>query len=140
MEFDFKCKKCGEKIVSPYSKCEKCNYKPLLDRIFKCEKCKTNIVNPRAICNNCGYMKPIPEGTLIFSKVSTDIAQSYSTSDFKDMVYSDILPRTRKYICPNTKCESHTNPQKKEASFFRMNNTFKVKYVCQTCSTVFNAN
>jgi hypothetical protein len=89
------------------------------------------------ICNNCGDNKPIDKGTLIFSKVSTDIAQSYSPLDVDDMKYSDILPRTRKYICPNTKCESHTNPQKREAIFFRMNNTFRIKHICKACDTSF---
>ena len=107
-------------------------------KVLKEETVKQQVDKAYFICNNCGYMKPIPDGTLIFSKVSTDIAQSYSSSDFKDMIYSDILPRTRKYICPNTKCESHSNPQKKEASFFRMNNNFKVKYVCQACGTIFS--
>ena len=89
------------------------------------------------ICNNCGNRKPIEKGTLIFSKVSSDIAQSYSSSDVKDMKYSDILPITRKYICPNKNCDSHTNPQKREAVFFRMNNTFKVKHICLTCDATF---
>jgi hypothetical protein len=89
------------------------------------------------ICNNCGNRKPIDPGTLIFSKVSSDVAQSYSSSDVLDMKYSDILPRTRKYICPNSKCESHNNPDKREAIFFRMNNAFKIKHICQACNTVF---
>ena len=89
------------------------------------------------ICNNCGNRQRIKEGTLIFSRVSNDIAQSYSSSDVKDMKHSDILPFTRKYKCPNTKCYSHINPEKKEAIFFRMNNTFKIKHICQLCDTVF---
>lgn len=88
-------------------------------------------------CKNCGFLKPISDETLIFSRVSTDIAQSYATSDFKDMVYSDILHRTRKYDCPNDKCESHQTPSKREAVFFRRNNTFKVTYICTTCHTSF---
>lgn len=106
-------------------------------KIIKEDALKQTIDKAYFICNNCGYLKPITEGTLIFSKVSSDVAQSYSTSDIKDMVHSDILPRTRKYLCPNNKCESHNNPEKREASFFRMNNTFKVKYLCQACGAVF---
>jgi hypothetical protein len=81
------------------------------------------------ICNNCGFMKKIADGTLIFSRVSKDKAQSYATSDIQNMIHSDIIPRTRKYICINPECESHKNPNKREAIFFRMNNTFKVKYI-----------
>jgi hypothetical protein len=89
------------------------------------------------ICNKCGNKKPIKKGTLMFSKVSSDIAQSYSSLDVKEMLNSDILPRTRKYICPNDKCVSHTEPDKREAVFFRMNNTFRVKHICCACETVF---
>jgi len=101
------------------------------------EGIKQNSEKAYFICNNCGNRKQIEEGTLIFSKVSADIAQSYSSSDVKNMKYSDILPRTSKYICPNSKCESHTNPDKREAIFFRMNNTFQIKHICQTCDAVF---
>jgi len=88
-------------------------------------------------CTNCGFLKKIEPRTLIFSKVSSDIAQNYVTSDVSIMKHSDILPRTRKYICPKKDCESHTNPEKREAVFFRMNNTFRVKYICTTCDTNF---
>jgi DNA-directed RNA polymerase subunit M/transcription elongation factor TFIIS len=89
------------------------------------------------ICKNCGYLKQIEENTLIFSKVSNDVAESYTTSDFTEMSYSDILPRTRKYICPNPKCISAQDYSKREAVFFRLNNTFKVKYICLACQTTF---
>lgn len=89
------------------------------------------------ICKNCGYSEKMKPGTLIFSKVSSDISQSYKTEDIKTMKYSDILPKTRKYKCPNSKCESHTDLNKREASFFRMNNTHRVKYICHACDTSF---
>jgi hypothetical protein len=89
------------------------------------------------VCNNCGFKKKIEPETLIFNRVSSDVAQSYTASDIKDMGHSDILNRTRKYKCPNSKCESHTDPQKREAVYFRLNNTFKIKYICQTCHVSF---
>ncbi len=98
---------------------------------------KANIGKVCFVCNNCGFTKPIEGRTLVFSKVSNDISQSYSTSDYKEMGYSDILPRTRKYVCPNPKCISHTDLEKREASFFRTNNTFKIKYNCHACGIVF---
>ena len=88
-------------------------------------------------CKNCGFMKKVEDRTLIYSRVSSDISQSYATSDFSTMVHSDILPRTRKYICPNSKCESQDDPSKREAVFFRMNNTFNVKHICTACNTSF---
>lgn len=89
------------------------------------------------ICDSCGYLKPIDDGTLIFSRVSNDIVQHYASSEVNDMQYSSILPRTRKYICPNTKCISHTDDSKREAVFFRLNNSYRVKYICLPCGTVF---
>ena len=86
------------------------------------------------ICKNCGFLKPISDNTLIFSRVSSDVSQSYTSSDISEMAYSDILPRTRKYICTNDKCISHKDPSKREACFFRMNNSYKIKYICLACN------
>lgn len=88
------------------------------------------------ICKNCGFLKPIDDGTLIFSRVSSDISQSYTSTDqasLTAMSNSDILPRTRKYVCTNASCISHTDPTKREACFFRMNNSYKIKYICLAC-------
>ena len=89
------------------------------------------------ICSNCGYMKPIEPGTVIFSRVSDDVSQSYSVSDVGPMRHSDILPLTRKYVCPNTGCESHKDPLKREAKFFRKNNSHNIQYICTACDTAF---
>lgn len=89
------------------------------------------------VCNNCGYTEPVKPGTMIFNKSSADISQNYTTSDYKNMLYSNILPFTRNYTCPNDKCDSHKDSMKREATFFRLNNTFKVKYICRACETEF---
>ncbi len=94
--------------------------------------------NVSFVCTNCGLTKPIPNDTMIFTKASNDVLQNYSGLDFANMMYSDILPRTRKYLCPNKKCPSHTDYEKREASFFRMNNLFKIKYGCHACGTIFD--
>ena len=88
-------------------------------------------------CTNCSYGERIKEGTLIFSRTSDSISQSYDTNDYSDLYHSTILPKTRKYVCPNTKCESHTNPELREAKFFRMNNSYTVKHICLTCKAQF---
>jgi len=89
------------------------------------------------VCNNCGYTKKINDGTLILSRTSDNITQFYKTDDYDDMVYSDIIPRTRNYVCPNKQCETHKNIGKREAIFFRMNNSFAIKYMCTFCKTLF---
>ena len=88
------------------------------------------------VCTNCGYTKKIDDKTKIFSRKSTDVSKNYSTNEFEEMVHSDILPRTRKYICSNKECISHKDPSKREAVFLRKNNSFKVVYVCTACKTV----
>lgn len=89
------------------------------------------------VCSNCGFSVKIDDGTRIFTRTSSDISQSYTTGDYSDMLYSNILPKTRKYICPNKKCESHTNPVKRQAIFFRKNNSYEVVYICCACETSF---
>jgi len=89
------------------------------------------------ICTNCGLSEEIKEKTRIFSRSSLEVSKNYATSNIKNMLYSDILPRTRKYTCPNDKCESHKNMDKREAIFFRMNNTYQIKYICVACETSF---
>ena len=89
------------------------------------------------ICNNCGYSEKIRPGTQIFSRTSENISRTYAVSDYSDMLHSDILPRTRKYICPNKKCISHKDLSKREAVFFRLNNSFRLKYICTACKEQF---
>jgi hypothetical protein len=89
------------------------------------------------VCSNCSYSVKIDDGTRIFSRTSSDISQSYTTGDYSDMLYSNILPRTRRYTCPNKKCESYTNPAKRQAVFFRKNNSYEVMYICSACETAF---
>lgn len=103
------------------------------------DKSKPVLQKAYFMCNNCGYKKPIKPGTLIFSKVSSDVSQKYSSVDVSNLKHSDILPRTRKYACPNKTCISYTDIAKREAVFFRMNNTFKVKYICLACDTAFSS-
>lgn len=89
------------------------------------------------VCKNCGFAKKIKPNTLIFSRSSDNVSRSNSIIDYSDMVHNNTLPITRKYLCPNDKCISHKNPEKKEAVFFRINNTYEVRYICKLCNTQF---
>lgn len=89
------------------------------------------------VCNNCGYSEIIKPGTKIFSRTSESLSQNYTVNDYSEMVNSDILPRTRKYVCPNNECVSHKDISKREAVFFRLINSYKIKYVCTACDTDF---
>lgn len=89
------------------------------------------------LCKKCGYNQDILPGSEILNRASQNMAQNYTVSDYKDMLNSKILPYTRKYYCPNNECKSHTDPKVREAIFFRLNNTYQVKYICTACKTDF---
>ena len=91
------------------------------------------------VCKNCGNSETIKEGTMILSKnKSSEKSGNSDTTDInvKEYLQMSILPRTRQYHCPNENCESHKVPDKKSAVFFRQENTYKVRYICETCETL----
>jgi len=89
------------------------------------------------ICNNCGYHMKIDSGTLIFSKTSEAITETYVSSGSSDIINSKILPHTRNYICSNKTCLTHKEPAKKDAVFYRLNNSYIIRYVCTICKQIF---
>ena len=89
------------------------------------------------ICTNCGYSKPIEPGTNLYTRLSDDQVQLYSSNDYSNIVHNDTLPRTRNYTCPNKNCSTHKSPGTREAVFFRKSNTYKVVYICTVCETSF---
>lgn len=88
-------------------------------------------------CNNCGNVQPIDPGTCIYTKTSYDVSQNYTSSNMKLMIHSTILPFTKNYNCANKQCLTHKDPSKKKAKMFKPNNTYKVKYICMVCKTIF---
>jgi hypothetical protein len=89
-------------------------------------------------CANCGFSQQIEPGTQILSRASDKIATEYlDQTKYKDMIYDNTLPLTRKYICPNKTCESHTDNSKKEAAWFKPSlHSYGIKYICKTCKVV----
>jgi hypothetical protein len=86
------------------------------------------------ICDNCGYNEPIPDETVVVSKSTNNIApEYYDEKRCKDMTHIKTLPLTRNYVCVNSSCESHDDHSKREAIFFRMENTYAVRYICKSC-------
>lgn len=88
-------------------------------------------------CTTCNYHEPIKNNTLILSKNKDQDTNLYIDFGlFKDYKYSNILPRTKNYLCNNNKCETHKNINIKEAVFFRTNsesmNTFLMCVICDT--------
>lgn len=77
-------------------------------------------------CNNVKLLKP---STIIYEE-STNRTQD----DYTRFKFSKILPKTSKYICPNKQCQTHTNANLREATFFRINNSLQLVYMCQVCN------
>jgi hypothetical protein len=87
------------------------------------------------ICKNCGNYEIIKDGTIIASKENSKNVVSESNFNAKEYLQMSILPRTRQYDCPNDKCESHKNASKKSAAFMRLPNSYKMRYICESCET-----
>jgi hypothetical protein len=90
------------------------------------------------LCPNCGYYEKIKPKTLIYSKTVDRQDQDILLEDYSDMCNDPTLPRTKSYNCQNKKCITHSKPEKKEAVFFRLHNSFKLVYVCCACEAGWN--
>ena len=86
------------------------------------------------ICNNCQFVTKLEEGTKVYE---VSINSQYLENDIIENKFFDLtLPRTKDYICPNKKCESHKKLLEKEAIFYRpFKNSYNLKYVCGLCMT-----
>jgi uncharacterized protein YlaI len=92
------------------------------------------------VCNNCGNYEKIKSGTILTKQYVNTINIS-NNSDIRNpimLLHDFTLPRSRKYVCPNSKCESHSNLHLREAVFKRLKNSFKLIYVCSACHTYWN--
>jgi hypothetical protein len=92
------------------------------------------------LCNSCGFSEPIKTGTAIVRRMSENTSDiSADASIYKDMIHAKELPYTRRYICPNKSCKTHSHPEKKEAQFLRTEH-YKIKYICNECKTAWSIN
>ena len=90
------------------------------------------------ICKNCSYYEKIVETTLILSRMNTNISAAVE-EDYSFMVYDKTLPHTRDYKCKNKSCNTHSDPSKKNAVWFRPKlNSYSTYYGCTLCKTVWN--
>jgi hypothetical protein len=108
---------------------------------IKINELKNNAANSGGkIYFKCGYCKnvePILPRTKIFSKILDNTENECSNVDYKYMFNNKILPRTKNYECPNEKCVTKVEPDRKEAIFFREVNSYKILYQCTACETIF---
>jgi hypothetical protein len=105
----------------------------LLEKLNKKIKNSKKLVSSKIYyfyCDNCGFNKEIPPKTLIYSNTTTEI-----DNNFINNKYDDTLPKTKNYNCVNDKCKTHKDPSIKEATFYRINNTYNIRYICHICDT-----
>ena len=89
------------------------------------------------ICQNCQFITKLNQGTKIY-EVSLKSKLNNNT-DILVNIHDNTLPRTKDYICPNSKCNSHNNDHNKEALFFRpTKNSYSIRYICTICNTFWN--
>ena len=85
------------------------------------------------ICKYCKNYKPIKPQTCIYTKIYGG-ENTIETANYTYTIYDQTLPRTRNYICKNSKCKSHTNDSVREAVLTK-NALDQIVYVCTSCST-----
>ena len=84
------------------------------------------------LCKNCQFITKMNEGTSIY-KVSLNNNKYEDNIDIRSK--DNTLPRTKDYICPNDKCNSHKNKTEKEAVFYRPDkNSYRLEYNCCICN------
>jgi hypothetical protein len=88
-------------------------------------------------CKTCGYYEIIPNRMFIFSRgdAKKDVIYNFNLSEFKN---DCTLPSTKKYNCINDKCDTHKNPQLKNAKFYRQKSSYCTKYICNVCDSYWN--
>ena len=98
-----------------------------------------NIYDAYFVCKTCNYSEKIKPGTLIASKIGVNTQTNYlNINKYKNKINNNVLPRTRKYICPNKDCPGNDDPEQHEAVITRVNNTMQVMYVCTACESIIN--
>ena len=90
------------------------------------------------VCTTCGNTETMKPRTLIVSRKSQNISKEYFGNDIdpKNLTDVSVLPHSRDYICPNKKCVTHPDPQKRDAVMFRIGNSLRMMYMCTLCNAM----
>jgi len=115
----------------------KTNLIALYRQIIKMQK---NISQFYLACTNCATTYFLEPGTVIDS-INYEKSAIINDEDVKIRTSDPTLPRTKDYICPNSKCVTNTKKSdknillEKEAVFYRSGKEFNIKYICCQCNT-----
>ena len=92
-------------------------------------------------CTSCGENYILHPETIIYSLNFGKQQTSFNDDNIDLKLYDQTLPRTKDYICPNSKCETNKksfNNNDKEAIFYRASKSYHMKYACVNCKTSWN--
>lgn len=93
----------------------------------------TQTKNIYFFCNNCNYIEPVKNGEILFTSSSNNYNYN-NDHDSQSIILDPTLPRTKDFICPNTKCLSNSKKSQREAIFYRADpKSYKLTYICTTC-------
>jgi hypothetical protein len=87
--------------------------------------------------SSCGTEFPLEPQTTIYSLNFKKQQTSFDNSNIELYLKDPTLPRTKDYICPNSKCETNIknfDMSKKEAVFYRASGSYHLKYACSNCN------
>lgn len=113
----------------------------ILDQYDSMRSRKQNISKYIIKCTSCGESYILHPETVIYSLNFGKDQISFNDDDIDLKIYDQTLPRTKDYICPNSKCETNIknfNNNNKEAIFYRASKSYHMKYACVNCKTSWN--
>ena len=90
------------------------------------------------VCSNDMFNEPIKTGFHLMTRPppGNKILESFDIEKYRNLCYTNTLPRTRNFKCLNDKCPTHDVKTPQEAIFFRIPNSFQVYYICTICHTL----
>jgi hypothetical protein len=103
-------------------------------------KFQKSISNFYLSCTNCSTTYFLEPGTVIDS-INFEKSAASNDDDSKIRLNDPTLPRTKDFICPNSKCVTNVKSDdinvlvNKEAVFYRSGKEYNIKYICCECNT-----
>jgi hypothetical protein len=103
-------------------------------------KFQKSVSNFYLSCTNCSTTYFLEPGTVIDS-INFEKSAASNDDDSKIRSNDPTLPRTKDFICPNSKCITNAKSDdinvlvNKEAVFYRSGKEYNIKYICCQCNT-----
>lgn len=92
-------------------------------------------------CVNCNNYKIISKSISLYEiNFQNNNEEKYSLEKNKLLAKDPILPRTKDYTCKNINCITHKDNSKKEAIYYKEDNSYNLKYICTVCNYGWNLN